>query len=790
MNNDDQGTEVKSRILYIEDDVSLAKLFKFTLEDIGYKVDLAGTGKQGLSMHSKSPYDIVTIDFELPDMLGVDIAKTLLAKNSELPILIITGRGSEEIAAQAMNIGVMHYLIKGDQRVYTMLVPLVINQLNSVRKHKLERIALNEIIRTNEQRMDAFFSNAKEGYFITGLDGQFQFANQSFLEGAGLLEEGVDGKTVHDLYPEETAQKINEHALKVLASDAIDKFETTILDQTGDSRIILIRRFPIKDTNQDIVALGGTMFDVTDVRAGEQEAKDALLRLSTTLDSTSEGFITINDKGTIETVNPAAVQMFGYEQSELVGLDVSVLMQVEERKEHKGYISNSEIFAPRIIHKARDLIGQRKDGSLFPMELKVSPMKLFNNNKFVGCFQDITERKAKEKELLRSDLRLRHSQRFANIGTWDWNIRTGELFWSEQIPVLFGYKQGELETTYDNFVEAIHPDDREKVTSAVNDCVSDGTEYDIEHRVVWPDNTVRWLHEKGDVTRNEDGSPENMLGVVSDITLQKNLELDLRRARENLEQRVEERTRELENAKDLAVMADRAKSEFLGNMSHELRTPLNGILGFSEMIKIEAFGPIENDTYKTYIDHIHHSGNYLLKIIDEILDISLIESGETELEMVNVDIHHVFDFCKNTMAQTAKKLDISINVNIDNDFPALFVNEARLQQIIMNLLSNGINYNNPSGTVTLYARVLQNKKLSIVVEDNGIGISKEHIDRVQGRFEKEHSSHARTSTGIGLGLPIVRLLCDRHGASFKLESVKDKGTVATVNFPESCNARN
>ncbi len=130
---------------------------------------------------------------------------------------------------------------------------------------------------------------------------------------------------------------------------------------------------------------------------------------------------------------------------------------------------------------------------------------------------DVTEQEKAERTLQVNEERLRRSQTFANIGTWDWDIQNGDLFWSERIAPLFGYEVGELETTYENFLNAVHPDDRELVSSAVGACVESGAEYNIEHRVVWPDGQVRWLSEKGDVVRDADGNPLHMLGVVSDI---------------------------------------------------------------------------------------------------------------------------------------------------------------------------------------------------------------------------------------------------------------------------------
>ena len=166
----------------------------------------------------------------------------------------------------------------------------------------------------------------------------------------------------------------------------------------------------------------------------------------------------------------------------------------------------------------------------------------------LGTYDDITYRKNTERELRSSEERLRRSQRFANIGSWDWNIQTGELFWSERISALFGYEEGTLETTYENFLACIHPDDRQNVINAVNNLINNGAEYDIEHRVVWPDGSVHCLHERGDVVRGEDGTPLQMLGVVQDVTKRKQMEHALR-------QSTEKYTTLIEHASDAIIIS-------------------------------------------------------------------------------------------------------------------------------------------------------------------------------------------------------------------------------------------
>ena len=200
------------------------------------------------------------------------------------------------------------------------------------------------------------------------------------------------------------------------------------------------------------------------------------------------------------------------------------------------------------IHQARLLVLYNKQRSHFfrflmpngnyrwiQEELRLATNPRGGYLEIIGYWGDMHQHKEIEQQVFKSEERFRLSQIYAHIGTWDWDIKTGDLYWSDQIAPLFGYENGILETTYENFLAAVHEDDRQKVIDAVNDCVQNGDEYNIEHRSVWPDGTVRWILEKGDVTRGVNGEPLHMLGVVQDITDRKHLEIELEQQKKLLE---------------------------------------------------------------------------------------------------------------------------------------------------------------------------------------------------------------------------------------------------------------
>ena len=380
-----------------------------------------------------------------------------------------------------------------------------------------------------------------------------------------------------------------------------------------------------------------------------------------------------------------------------------------------------------------------------------------------GTVQDITDLKEVEAALKKSEQRLNVSQRFANIGTWDWNIKTNELFWSERISPLFGGEAAELETSYDNFLNAVHPEDRQMVIDAVANCIEHGTEYDIEHRVVWQDGTVRWMQELGDAVRDQDGRPTNMLGVVQDITRRKEAEEGLIQALERAEK------------------ADKAKSEFLSSMSHELRTPLNSIIGFSDLLSMA--GLPEKEQHQ--IDHISESGHHLLALINQLLELSKIEQGEVELKMTDVCLEDVVHYGFSTVDPMAQKYSVVLERPDWKNFDyQVYADEIKLKQVILNFLSNAIKYNRPGGKVSLSAELLEGDKVRLSVIDTGYGIPEEKQSCVFNSYDRlGHESSSIEGTGIGLN--ITQQLVFLMGGNLGFSSRENEGSCFWVEFPLS-----
>jgi signal transduction histidine kinase len=236
-------------------------------------------------------------------------------------------------------------------------------------------------------------------------------------------------------------------------------------------------------------------------------------------------------------------------------------------------------------------------------------------------------------------------------------------------------------------------------------------------------------------------------------------------------------------ARDEAETANRAKSEFLTLMSHELRTPLNAIIGFSEIIKGEMFGPVGTDKYRDYAKDVHDSGQHLLGLINDILDLSKIEAGQLELDEEDIDVAEVIGACLRLVRERARNGGVGLVTEIAEELPALRFDERKLKQILINLLSNAVKFTPGGGEVTIKAWFRADSGYVFQVIDTGIGIAIEDIPKALTSFGQIDSKLARKYEGTGLGLPLTKSLVEMSAGSIDLQSEVGAGTTVTLRFP-------
>lgn len=379
--------------------------------------------------------------------------------------------------------------------------------------------------------------------------------------------------------------------------------------------------------------------------------------------------------------------------------------------------------------------------------------------------RDITNRKKREKELVEKEKQLSQAQRIANMGYWHWDVGSKNVSWSEGVYTIFGVDQDHFKTSFSAMNACIHKRDLPRVLQGFERAVIDKRDYEIEFRITRKsDKETCYVLVEGRTTLNEQGEVVSLYGIIRDITERTNSERALRQAKEAAEQ------------------AYQSKSRFLANMSHELRTPLNAIIGFSEMIQRQLLGPIGNERYMDYIIGIRESGEHLLDLITDILDMSKIEAGKYELNIEEINIIKVMRLALHMMEGRAEENGVKLVLDVPEDLQPFKADRRAIMQILLNLLSNAVKFTPEEGQVTLYCKA-EKDHLEVGVKDTGCGIPKRKLDRVLRPFEQVAGAHTRGHEGSGLGLSITKSLVELHGGELKLRSVFGKGTTAYIEIP-------
>ena len=408
---------------------------------------------------------------------------------------------------------------------------------------------------------------------------------------------------------------------------------------------------------------------------------------------------------------------------------------------------------------------------------------------------EVETRKRRERELEESEARLRVSDDrlqlaidAAGLGIWDWDVEQDRLVWDDSMYRLYGIRKDEFSGAFDAWTRCLVPEDVARAKGDVEAALRGDREYRSDFRVRRADGAIRTIRGMAQTIRSADGRPVRMVGINRDVTdlisaerEREQLVNELRTHQEHLEALVASRTTELRAAKEAAESASRAKSAFLANMSHEIRTPMNAILGYAQLLERDQD---LGDAQKQKIDIIHSSGNHLLTLINDILEMSKIEAGRATLAVEPFDLHALLHDVQLMFRELTEHKGLELTFEQDRHLPrALSGDAGKVRQVLINLLSNAVKFTD-SGRIAVRASsrsVAEDRHVvAIAVEDTGPGIEPGDLTRIFDAFDQADST-VRTG-GTGLGLAISRNFARLMHGDLVVESTPGKGSVFTFSF--------
>ncbi len=503
--------------------------------------------------------------------------------------------------------------------------------------------------------------------------------------------------------------------------------------------------------------------------AGERERLNEALTVAerdnrAVIDAVSDVIFETDIEGNVLFLSAAWYKITGFEVRRSKGSNLFSMLYPEDKERQK---LDFEKLIKGQKQPYRSFTRVRiSDGTFRAVELAISMIRRDKNDKLrvVGSITDVEERRRAERALAEAEKKYRTIVENAAGGLYQLTPEGIYLSANPAMSRILGYaSSAEMLRMIKNANGSVYPDVKER-KSFMSIIFEQEQVFGYETQVLVKDGTKIWVRENVRLVKDDKNRPLYLEGSMEDITQRKEAEIALLEAKMHSD------------------MANRAKTEFIANMSHELRTPLNAIIGFSDIMKNEVMGPLGQDMYKEYVTDIHRSGEGLLKIINEILDISKIEAGECELNESEFPLEDVLKTCLDLYDGRIRAKNIVIT-NEAKNLPVLIGEELSIKQVIGNIYSNAVKYTPQDGRITLISNYDVDGAFRLSITDTGIGMSNRDIEKALSVFGQIDNALDRSSAGIGLGLPLAQAIMGVHAGRIEIFSEKSIGTTVTIIFP-------
>jgi PAS domain S-box-containing protein len=611
-------------------------------------------------------------------------------------------------------------------------------------------------LQRSEERFRQAIDQLPEVFAIYDAERRFQFVNAEGLKRTGKTLAELMGRRDEELWSSEVTDSYLPTLLKTVETRTTQTTEATATVPGFGTLSLAIKYIPLLDEQGEIYQILGFTYDITQRRQIEEAIRKSEQQVRRVLDSLFSFVGVLTAEGVLIEANSTALLAAGLEAEDVIGKRFTETYWWSYSESIQAQLAEA-IASARLGNVVRYDVQVRLAANKFII-IDFALVPLLNDageiEYLIPSGIDITERKQTEASLRESEERIRLAMTAANLGMWFWDLITNQVVWTPQCKQMFGF-ESEQDVSMELFYQRMHPDDRQLVITQIDQAISQKLDYEVEYRVIWPDDSVYWMCAKGRVFYDDAGTPVRMMGTMQDISDRK------------LAEQARDRLFTLEQtARETAEKANRIKDEFLAILSHELRTPLNAILGWTKLLKS---GKLNTAKTAEAINIIERNAELQINLIEDLLDVSRILQGKLSLNVVSVNLVSIISAALETVSLAAQTKDIKIITQLETNIGTVTGDTARLQQIIWNLLSNAVKFTANGGRVEVtLQRVGTNAQ--ITVSDTGKGISPDFLPHIFDYFYQEDSTITRKFGGLGLGLGIVRNLVELHGGTIEANS--------------------
>ena len=672
-----------------------------------------------------------------------------------------------------------------------------------------EKMDMENALLESETRYRQLFENAVEGFFQSTPQGTYIVVNPAFAKMFGYASPEEMNAAVTDIGAQLYVYQEDREAIGRLLDTQVyvEDFEAEFRRKDGARIWGRINARAVRDNRRRISYYEGTIIDITDQKRAQEEFRRQYRFLRILLDSIPVPVYYLDARGICVGCNHAFADFFSRTSEDIMGKPLHELWAEDISASGRHPVWGDE-GAQEALPYETVLI--RADAA--PRNVIVSKAPFFDldgsRGGEIGSFLDITDRKEAEKALSISEEKFRSIFENAVEGIYQSSPTGGFLSVNPCLASICGYESPEdmMQGITDMVTQFyVDPRDRQVFRELLE---KDGRIENYEYRAHRKDGSVIWVSNNARCVRDAAGRVLYYEGALVDITSRREAEAELALHRDHLEELVRERTDGLEReiaehrrteeslrrAKEAAEAANRAKSAFLANMSHELRTPLNAVIGFSDVLNKKYHGPL-NDKQEEYVQDIAASGQHLLDLINDVLDLAKIEAGKDDLYYAPVSLPELLENSLSMFREKARRHDIEVRIEGEQNLAGITVtaDARKLKQALYNLLSNATKFTPDGGRIIVRAGVVDEitpgekgagRSIEVSVADTGIGIAPEDREKIFEEFHQVYDPTTGKNPGTGLGLAVTRRIIGMHGGRIWVESAGlGKGSAFTFRIP-------